>query len=124
MDDFDKFIRDLEHANANFESELTQTINKLGAKLYRKTVQRTPKRENKGKIRGGTLIKNWQIKNTGKYEVKISNNTEYGIFVEFGHRARNGRPVEGKYMLKRSFEEVQSEADKELHDMMDRLFKG
>lgn len=124
-DNFDEFISILENANSNFEGELTQTVNKLGIKLYNKAVRRTPVRKNTKKIRGGTLRKNWKIKNNAKFEVRVWNNTEYGIYVEYPHRTRGGKGiVEGRYMLKRSFTEVEAVAEKEFKDMLDNLLKG
>ena len=118
---FDEFISILENANSNVEGELTQTVNKLGIKLYNKTVRRTPI----GKVRGGTLRRNWKIKNNAKFEVRVWNNTEYGIYVEYPHRTRGGEGiVEGRYMLKRSFTEVEAVAEKEFKDMLDNLLKG
>ena len=120
-DNFGEFISIVENGNSNFEGELTETVKKLGIKLYKKTVRKTPV----GKVRGGTLRRKWKIKNNAKFEVRVWNNTEYGIYVEYPHRTRGGKGiVEGRYMLKRSFTEVEAVAEKEFKDMLDNLLKG
>ena len=120
-DNFDEFISILENANSNFEEECEKTLDKVSAIFLRKTIQRTPV----GKIRGGTLRRSWKLAKTGKYQRTMSNNVKYGIYVEYPHRTRGGKGiVEGRYMLKRSFTEVEAEAEKEFKDMLDNLLKG
>lgn len=120
-DNFDEFISILENANSDFEEECEKTLDKVSAILLRKTMQRTPV----GKIRGGTLRRSWKLAKTGKYQRVVSNNVEYGIYVEYPHRTRGGKGiVEGRYMLKRSFTEVEAEAEKKFKDMLDNLLKG
>ena len=42
----------------------------------------------------------------------VVNLTEYAMYVEFGHRTRNGRGwVPGRFMLKISADDIQSKAE-------------
>lgn len=132
----------------------------LAARLLRRVKQKTPvgqyevitytKKDgttvsfNEGK-QGGTLRKNWKIKNTVTkngvvYEIEIFNPIEYASYVEYGHRQQVGRFVphigkrlksgwvEGKFMLKISEEEIQAIApsllQKRLDEELRRIFNA
>lgn len=120
-DGFEEFIGDLQNANANVNIELENLLNRTSNKLLRKVKLLTPV----GKVRGGTLRRSWKNNKLGTYERIISNNVEYGPHVENGHRiVRNGRVVgyvEGRYMLKRSMEELESGLDAELEIAMNNI---
>lgn len=102
--------------------------NELGARLIRSVKQKTPVGiypSESGKA-GGTLRRNWQIQGTraltGRYEIDITNNTEYASYVEYGHRQDVGRYVpaigkrlknpwvEGRHMLRDSETELKAKA--------------
>lgn len=120
-DGFDEFIGDLQNANANVSTELEKFLDRTSNKLLRKVKLLTPV----GKVRGGTLRRSWKNNKSGTYERIISNTVEYGPHVENGHRiVRNGSVVgyvEGRYMLKRSVEEIASGLDAELEITMDNI---
>lgn len=120
-DGFEEFIGDLQNANANVNIELENLLNRTSNKLLRKVKLLTPV----GKVRGGTLRRSWRNNKLGTYERIISNNVEYAPHVENGHRiVRNGRVVgyvEGRYMLKRSMEELESGLNAELEIAMNNI---
>lgn len=62
------------------------------------------------------------------FTILISNNVEYALWVEYGHRTRGGNDwVGGKFMLKISIEKVkmksQSIIEKEFEKQLKRIFK-
>lgn len=66
---------------------------------------------------GGTLRRNWDvtalIRQGYSYKIEVFNDTEYAIYVEYGHRKRNGKGwVNGKLMLTTSEKEIQDLAPK------------
>ena len=93
----DKFIKDLNKMDDNIKKELQKLIEKYGGLILRGVKQKTP-------VDTGMLRRSWQLEKGDLY-VKIFNNVEYGIFIEYGHRTRGGKSyVEGVYMLKTTFE--------------------
>ena len=53
----------------------------------------------------GDLQKSWTLtgpdKKGSKFEMDLSNNLEYALYVELGHRTRGGKSsVQGRYMLR------------------------
>lgn len=63
---------------------------------------------------GGTLRRGWDIgevhKNGDTYEIEVINPTEYGPYVEFGHRTANHRGwVSGRFMLTMSEQELKAQ---------------
>lgn len=108
----DRFIINLNNINTNFNSDLQSIVEKHGGKLLRDVKQRTP-------VDTGQLRRSWQVEK-GEAYIRIFNNTEYGIFVEYGHRTRGGKSyIEGVYMLKTSFEKTEKDFNRDL----DKLFK-
>lgn len=123
-------IRELEEFQRRLDDaqrqEFMESLAKdLAARLLQKVIPRTPVGvypPSSGKV-GGTLRRGWtgnkrnfnafasgiQVKKHGDtYEVTIENNVEYAIYVENGHRTRNGGFVEGKHMLAISEDELRS----------------
>ena len=108
----DKFIIKLNDMNVNFNKDLQKLVEESGGKILRGTKQKTP-------VDTGQLRRSWQLEKGNLY-VKIYNNTEYGIYVEYGHRTRGGkRYVEGVYMLKTTFEKQVKKFESDL----EKLFK-
>lgn len=107
-------IKELEDLNKKLKRMVAGTseqvcmpmVKRLTGELLRRVTQRTP-------IKDGTLIKNWNVseveKDGERYIVVIYNPMEYASYVEFGHRARDHqRWVEGRFMLEKSVEELQT----------------
>lgn len=89
---------------------------------------------------GGELQRNWAViparRSGNRYESSVTNNTRYAYYVEYGHRQHVGQfvPVLGKrlkkpwvpgrFMLRRSHEEVQGKAaaylERQLHSFLSR----
>ena len=108
----DKFIIKLNDMNVNFNKDLQKLVEKYGGLILRGVKQKTP-------VDSGQLRRSWQLEKGNLY-VKIYNNTEYGIYVEYGHRTRGGkRYVEGVYMLKTTFEKQVKKFESDL----EKLFK-
>ncbi|MBE6070052.1 MAG: HK97 gp10 family phage protein [Clostridium lundense] len=93
--------------------------NELAQKLLRKVKKRTPVGvypANTG-LTGGTLRRNWDVTRVQRqgysYSIEVFNDTEYAIYVEFGHRTRNHNGwVPGKFMLTISEKEIDGIAPK------------
>ncbi len=51
------------------------------------------------------LQRNWFMKSDGDSYV-LYNNTEYAYYVEKGHRTRKGKFIEGRFMLRRTFDHL------------------
>lgn len=81
-----------------FDGEITKTLNSEGADWMGDVVSNTPRKT-------GDLQKSWTLspisKNANVFEMELSNNLDYAIHVEYGHRTRDGKgKVEGIHMLK------------------------
>ena len=110
----DKFIISLNEMDDNFNRDLENLIKKHGVFLFTNTKKLTP-------VDTGELRRSWQLKyKKGDLYIQLYNNTEYGIYVEYGHRTRGGKSyIEGAYMLKKTFEKTEKKFIKDL----DKLFK-
>lgn len=104
-------VRELEKFRDNlveFENKLDVFISdcakELTARLLREVIKRTP-------VKTGTLRRSWQVGeiniNGDVYTVSVINQTEYAMYVEYGHRTRNGGWSSGRFMLTISAEEIQ-----------------
>ena len=93
----DDFIKNITDAYQEFPRELQKLMNKYGAKIVNGAKRNTP-------VDTGQLRNNWTLEKEQFY-IRIFNNTEYGIHVEYGHRTRGGKSyIEGVYMLKKTYE--------------------
>lgn len=107
----DKFIKDLNKMDDNIKKELQKLIEKYGGLILRGVKQKTP-------VDTGMLRRSWQLEKGDLY-VKIFNNVEYGIFIEYGHRTRGGKSyVEGVYMLKTTFEKQTKKFESDLEKLL------
>ncbi|MBO8434146.1 MAG: HK97 gp10 family phage protein [Tyzzerella sp.] len=104
-------VRELEKFRDNlveFENKLDVFISdcakELTARLLREVIKRTP-------VKTGTLRRNWQVGevniNGDVYTVSVINQTEYAMYVEYGHRTKNDGWSSGRFMLTISAEEIQ-----------------
>lgn len=104
----------LDDMESDFAKELQKLIEKYGGKLLRNVKQRTP-------VDTGQLRRSWELEKDDLY-VKVFNNTEYGLHVEYGHRivGRDGKVkgvAEGVYMLKTSFEKTKKNFEEDLENL-------
>ena len=122
----------LDDMESDFVKELQKLVEKHGGILLRNTKLKSP-------VDTGQLIRSWQLKyKKGDLSIRLYNNIEYGIYVEYGHRTRQGtghnnpgkkykykpKPngiayIEGFYMLTRSFEKT----EKDFENDLEKLFK-
>ena len=119
FDGLKEFQKTIENMEKEKEQLMIDTIKELAARLLRKVIKRTPSDT-------GNLRRNWTVsdvrKNSGNYEIEVSNSTEYASYVEFGHRQTPGRFVpaigkrlkkswvKGKFMLTISEDELKRQA--------------
>lgn len=147
--EFDQFLKFANqfHKNLQEETFIIDVMNRLGNLMIREVKMRTPvgqydnsvffARDGKlfvfeatgGRNRvGGELRRNWVLEGvqaTGDgFIVTISNNTEYGPFVENGHRTVNGGWVEGQFFLKITMEEIMSQLPKIVGPAYEEYLRG
>ena len=109
----DNLLKDINNIQSNFQRDLENLIKKYGVYLFTNTKKRTP-------VDTGQLRRSWQLKyKKGDLYIRLYNNTEYGLYVEYGHRIRGRKPYEGAYMLKTSFEKTKKDFENDL----EKLFK-
>ena len=110
----DNFLKDINNIQSNFQRDLENLIKKYGVYLFANTKKLTP-------VDTGQLRRSWQLKyKKGDLYIRLYNNKEYGLYVEYGHRTRGGKSyIEGAYMLKKTFEKTEKKFIKDL----DKLFK-
>ena len=109
----DKFIISLNEMDDNFNRDLENLIKKHGVYLFTNTKKRTPVDTRK-------LRRSWQLKyKKGDLYIRLYNNTEYGLYVEYGHRTRGGKSyIEGAYMLKKTFEKTKKDFENDLEKLL------
>jgi phage gpG-like protein len=112
-----RFIRTLNNASNNFDEEASKRLNNVSQKLVAKVKLKTP-------VDSGVLRRSWRVKSEGQLAKIIYTNTRYAPMVEFGHRTRGGKSfVDGRYMLTKSVEEIESELDNQLSILIENLWK-
>lgn len=129
FDEFLDFANNF-HKTIQEETFVIDVMNKLGNIMIREVKAKTPVGQydntvffvrggkllvfeadgGSGRV-GGNLRRNWVLEGCEKqgdaYVVTISNNTEYAIYVENGHRtADHSGWVEGQFFLKITMEEI------------------
>lgn len=109
------FSNMLNRSISNFDIECNKMLVTIGNKFLKKIKLKTP-------VNTGTLRRSWMMTKQAK-EVIISNNVKYAMYVNYPHRTKNGRVVEGRYMLEKTVSEIESELDKEFSIMIDNLWK-
>ena len=109
----DNFLKNINNIQSNFQRDLENLIKKYGVYLFANTKKLTP-------VDTGQLIRSWQLKyKKGDLSIRLYNNTEYGIYVEYGHRTRGGKSyVEGVYMLKKTFEKTEEKFTNDLEKLL------
>ena len=108
----DNFLKNINNIQRNFQGDLENLIKKHGIYLFTNTKKLTP-------VDTGQLIRSWQLKyKKGDLYIRLYNNTEYGIYVEYGHRIRGRKPYEGAYMLKKTFEKTEKKFTNDLEKLL------
>ena len=109
----DNFIKNIDNIQNNFNEDLENLIKKYGVYLFTNTKKRTP-------VDTGQLRRSWQLKyKKGDLYIRLYNNTEYGLYVEYGHRTRGGKSyIEGAYMLKKTFEKTEEKFTNDLEKLL------
>ena len=109
----DNFIKNIDNIQNNFHEDLENLIKKYGVYLFTNTKKRTP-------VDTGQLRRSWQLKyKKGDLYIRLYNNTEYGLYVEYGHRTRGGKSyIEGAYMLKKTFEKTEEKFTNDLEKLL------
>jgi hypothetical protein len=110
----DNFINNINNIQSNFHIDLQSLVEKHGGILLRNTKMKSP-------VNTGQLRRSWELEKDDLY-VKVFNNTEYGLHVEYGHRivGRDGKVkgvAEGVYMLKTSFEKTKKNFEEDLENL-------
>jgi hypothetical protein len=142
-----KLHKNLQQMQAKLPQFYEECVKELAGRLLAKTVARTPVGEYgdkwvefttktgkdvrffaKNKRIGGTLRRGWTVgqveRTAGGYQVEIINPVFYAIYVEYGHRTRNGTGwVEGRFMLTKSIEELEREIPAFVESKMERFLK-
>ena len=112
-----RFIRTLNNASNNFDEEASKRLNNISQKLVAKVKLKTP-------VDSGVLRRSWRVKSEGQLAKIVYNNIKYGPMVEYGHRTRGGKSfVNGRYMLTKSVEEIESELNNQLSILIENLWK-
>lgn len=109
------FIIDLENTANIMPQRLEVLVNRVSGKLLRNVKLKTP-------VSTGQLRQAWKVTKVGQLEAIVSNSTEYAMFVEFPHRTRSGSVVEGRYMLKRSVDEIEEALEEEFNAILNGAF--
>ena len=109
----DNFLKNINNIQNNFYEDLENLIKKYGVYLFTNTKKRTP-------VDTGQLRRSWQLKyKKGDLYIRLYNNTEYGLYVEYGHRTRGGKSyIEGAYMLKKTFEKTEEKFTNDLEKLL------
>lgn len=127
MEEFKKQLEQLQKTQNEFVESCAK---ELAARLLRLVVKKTPVGiypESTGKM-GGTLRRGWTIgeirKEGGVYLIEIINPTEYGSYVEYGHRTANHKGwVKGRFMMKISEQELEKMAPKVLENKIKKYLE-
>ena len=112
-----RFIRTLNNATNNFDEEASKRLNNISQRLVAKVKLKTP-------VDSGVLRRSWQTKKDGELARIVYNNVKYAPYIEYGHRTRGGKSfVDGRYMLTKSVEEIESELDNQVSILIENLWK-
>lgn len=132
--DFDAFVAEFENKvqGQQIVQEVEDALSKTAGMAINKVKRKTPV----GKIKGGTLRRNWQASDAkhfgGVFLIDIYNNTEYAPHVEYGHRIVRGKRTvgyqPGAFMLRDAISEVDRNWDqlvgKKFFKSMERILGG
>ena len=117
IEGLDKLLNILDSSIKGFDVEIPKRLNKVSSKLIRKVKLKTP-------VDSGVLKKGWRSKKDGDLARIVYNNVKYGPHIEYGHRTRGGKSfVDGRYMLTKSVEEIESELDNQISILIENLWE-
>ena len=115
IEGLDEFVRVLEDSVNNIDSNLEVYVNKISNRLLASVKLKSP-------VDTGQFRRSWKATKKGQLEAIVTNNCEYGLYLELGHRTRGNTVVEGRYILKRSCDEVQQIMGDELGIVIDSIW--
>lgn len=110
---FDKFISKL---NKDYARHFEDAIRDVSTELLADVKKNTP--EDSGRLR-----RSWTLNREGANIFRVSNNTEYGIHVEYGHRTRSGSVVPGRFMLKKGVLRAKKRVKERLNMELKEIWK-
>ena len=125
-----ELIKSLDKSSSNYGKEAKKVLNTVGMRLKAKVMSKTP-------TDTGVLQKSWRYRTIDKDKGILFNNVHYASHVEYGFRTRQGKGkskgykpkeggksfVDGRYMLTKSVEEIESELDNQLSILIENLWK-
>ena len=105
-----KFRDNLVKLDKNMDSIIEDCARELAARLLREV-----KKSGRTPVKTGNLRRNWHstsvVKHGFTFTILVINQTEYALYVEYGHRKKDGRGwVPGKFMMTISAEKIQQKA--------------
>ena len=113
----DELVKSLDKTSSNYGKEAKKVLNKIGTRLKTKVSLKTPEDT-------GVLKKSWKYRTISENEGILSNNVHYAPHVEYGHRTRGRKSfVNGRYMLTKSVEEIESELENQVSILIENLWK-
>lgn len=108
-------IKFMDNVNKNFENEGNKLLKRVGTKFLKKVKLKTP-------VDTGHLRRSWNMEEN-YFRISIGTNVKYAIYLENGHRTRNGGYVEGRYMIKTTVEDIEKDLDEEFEILVENLWK-
>lgn len=107
----DEFTKKLQGAEKSIQKEVVEkSLNELTSRVLAQTIRQTPRDT-------GRLARSWKSKEGvtrkgNRYSKDIYNDTEYSVYVEYGHRTRNHKGwVPGQFMLTNAVNDISKRAD-------------
>ena len=117
IEGLNELIRSLDKSSENYEKEAKKALKEIGMRLKHKVSSKTPKDT-------GVLKKSWKYRTVSENEGILSTNVHYAPHIEYGHRTRGGKSfIDGRYMLTKSVEEIESELDNQVSILIENLWE-
>ena len=118
--DFEKYMDSINDFKDSISGIMEEAIKEIALRELRSVKKLTP-------VDTNTLRRSWYVgdirKRGNEVEVTIYNNTNYGNYVEFGHRTRDHKNwVTGKFMLTISEREIEREIEKIVDRHLEEAF--
>lgn len=105
-----KFRDNLVKLDKNMDSIIEDCARELAARLLREV-----KKSGRTPVKTGNLRRNWHstsvVKHGFTFTILVINQTEYALYVEYGHRKKDGKGwVPGKFMMTISADDIERKA--------------